>query len=170
MPRWQHLRRHGVDFNILCTVNAGQREARARGLSFLRDELEATWMQFIPIVGARHRAVAPDRQQGLERAGGQQAPALYADGQPGHGTLGWQRTIRPLLRGHLRGVGAPRRGPVYVQLFDVTLEAVLRPSPAVHPRAARAARPALDTTAPVFLRSPSSSPSTCWQTSIRRTC
>ena len=43
MRRWQNLRRHGVDFNILCTVNAAN-EKHGRGVCrFFRDELDTKW-------------------------------------------------------------------------------------------------------------------------------
>ena len=46
----KRLKAHGVDFNILCTVNAAN-ETRGREVyRFFRDELGAQWMQFIPIV------------------------------------------------------------------------------------------------------------------------
>ena len=47
---WSYLRKHGVDFNILCTVNAANEHHGAAVYRFFRDELKATWIQFIPIV------------------------------------------------------------------------------------------------------------------------
>ena len=123
MQGWRHLRRHGVEFNILCTVNAANEKHGRTVYRFFRDELGAKWVQFIPIVERATEETHRDRQPGLERAARQQAPALHADRQPGHGALGRRRAVRPLPRGYLRRVGAPRRGQVYVQLFDVTLEA-----------------------------------------------
>lgn len=50
MDGWRQLRRHKVDFNILCTVNAAN-ERRGRDVyRFFRDQLKAQWVQFIPIV------------------------------------------------------------------------------------------------------------------------
>lgn len=45
-----HLRAHRVEFNILCTVNAANQAHGRRVYQFFRDELGATWIQFIPIV------------------------------------------------------------------------------------------------------------------------
>ena len=50
MKGWQCLRKHGVDFNILCTVNAANQAHGRRVYQFFRDELGAAWIQFIPIV------------------------------------------------------------------------------------------------------------------------
>jgi uncharacterized protein len=50
MRGWQALRRHGVDFNILCTVNAANQGHGRSVYRFFRDELHATWVQFIPVV------------------------------------------------------------------------------------------------------------------------
>jgi uncharacterized protein len=46
----RYLQKHGVDFNILCTVNAANQYHGRTVYRFFRDELQATWMQFIPIV------------------------------------------------------------------------------------------------------------------------
>ena len=44
------LQKHGVDFNILTTVNAQNGDYPLEVYRFLRDEVGTTWMQFIPIV------------------------------------------------------------------------------------------------------------------------
>ena len=44
------LQRHGVDFNILTTVNRMNADHPLEVYRFLRDEAGATWMQFIPVV------------------------------------------------------------------------------------------------------------------------
>jgi len=50
MNGWRALRRHSVNFNILCTVNAANQEHGRSVYRFFRDELGADWVQFIPIV------------------------------------------------------------------------------------------------------------------------
>ena len=47
---WDVLRRHGVETNILCTVNAANADHGAEVYRYFRDELGATFLQFIPIV------------------------------------------------------------------------------------------------------------------------
>ncbi len=44
------LKRHGVDWNILCTLHRRNAERPLEIYHFFRDELEAEFMQFIPIV------------------------------------------------------------------------------------------------------------------------
>ncbi len=44
------LKKHGVDFNILCTVNSANGDHPLEVYRFFRDELEAEFIQFIPIV------------------------------------------------------------------------------------------------------------------------
>lgn len=46
----RRLQAHGVDFNVLCTVNAGNAERPLEVYRFFRDELHASYLQFIPIV------------------------------------------------------------------------------------------------------------------------
>ena len=50
MEGWRALRRHDVDFNILCTVNAANEKHGRAVYRFFRDELGAKWVQFIPII------------------------------------------------------------------------------------------------------------------------
>jgi uncharacterized protein len=50
MRGWECLRRHQVDFNILCTVHAANGDHPLEVYRFFRDELEAQFIQFIPIV------------------------------------------------------------------------------------------------------------------------
>src|SRR5579864_783853 len=50
MDGWRHLRKHDVDFNVLCTVNAANEQHGRDVYRFFRDQLGAKWMQFIPIV------------------------------------------------------------------------------------------------------------------------
>jgi uncharacterized protein len=44
------LQKHGVEYNILTTVNAQNGDHGREVYRFLRDEVGTTWMQFIPIV------------------------------------------------------------------------------------------------------------------------
>jgi uncharacterized protein len=44
------LQKHGVDFNILCTVNKKNSEHPLEVYRFFRDELDVHYLQFIPIV------------------------------------------------------------------------------------------------------------------------
>ncbi len=44
------LQKHGVDFNVLTTVNRANADFPLEVYRFLRDEVGTTWMQFIPVV------------------------------------------------------------------------------------------------------------------------
>ncbi len=46
----ERLKRHGVQWNVLTTVHAANERSGRRVYRFLRDELEARFIQFIPIV------------------------------------------------------------------------------------------------------------------------
>jgi uncharacterized protein len=123
MKGWQCLRKHGVDCNILCTVNAANQAQGRRVYQFFRDELGATWIQFIPIV---ERATADTIA--IANLGWSERPKekrlLYTQ----TGTLVTNRSVGGEQYGQFlvdifeawvrRDVGK-----VYVQLFDVTLEA-----------------------------------------------
>jgi serine-type anaerobic sulfatase-maturating enzyme len=95
------LKRHDVDWNVLTTVHAANGAHGRRVYTFLRDELGATFIQFIPIV---ERATTQARD----------------------GTLVTQRSVGPSQYGRFlidvfeewvrRDVGA-----VYVQMFDTAL-------------------------------------------------
>ncbi|MBL1174915.1 anaerobic sulfatase maturase [Pantanalinema sp. GBBB05] len=47
---WKILKKHQVDFNILCTVNAINGDRPLEVYRFLRDQLGAEFIQFIPII------------------------------------------------------------------------------------------------------------------------
>ncbi len=46
----QLLQKHGVDYNILTTVNRVNADYPLEVYRFLRDEAGTTWIQFIPVV------------------------------------------------------------------------------------------------------------------------
>ena len=48
------LTRHGVEWNILCTVHAANQDSPLEVYKFFRDELGARFIQFIPIVEREH--------------------------------------------------------------------------------------------------------------------
>jgi uncharacterized protein len=123
MKGWQCLRKHGVDFNLLCTVNAANQAHGRRVYQFFRDELGATWMQFIPIV---ERATAETIH--IANLGWSARPKekrlLYTQ----TGTLVTDRSVSGEQYGRFlvdifEEWVRHDVGKVYVQLFDVTLEA-----------------------------------------------
>ncbi len=119
----EFLRKHQVRFNILCTVNAANGDRGRDVYRFFRDELHAEWMQFIPIIErATADTLAIANLGWSERPGGQRL--LYTQS----GSLVTDRSVKPEQYGHFlidifeewvrKDVGR-----VYVQMFDVTLEA-----------------------------------------------
>jgi uncharacterized protein len=121
MRGWQLLRKHGVDFNILCTVHAANAERPVEVYRFFRDELQARHLQFIPIIErATAETLAQANEGWSERPGGTRA--LYTQ----TGTLVTDRSVRPEQYGQFlvaifdewvrRDVGT-----VYVQMFDSAL-------------------------------------------------
>ncbi len=123
MQGWAQLRKHGVEFNILCTVNAANQQHGRRVYQFFRDELGASWVQFIPIVER-----ATEQTIHIANLGWSERPKekrlLYTQ----TGSLVTERTVGGEQYGQFL-VDVFEEwvrhdvGKVYVQLFDVTLEA-----------------------------------------------
>ena len=113
MRGWRCLKEHGVDFNILCTVNAGNQDHGRAVYRFFRDELKAKWIQFIPIVERATAETISIANQGWREKTGN----LVTERSVGGRAYGeflidiYEEWIRKDV------------GRVYVQLFDVTLEA-----------------------------------------------
>lgn len=124
MDGWRHLRAHDVPFNILCTVNAANQERGRDVYRFFRDELSAHWIQFIPIVERATEETLAVANQGWSDRPGRAPRPLYTQ----TGALVTERSVGGREYGQFlvdvfeewvrRDVGQ-----VYVQLFDVTLEA-----------------------------------------------
>ena len=123
MKGWRRLQKHGVDFNILCTVNAANQKHGRTVYRFFRDELGAKWVQFIPII---ERATAEtinianqgwSEQPGRKRMLYTQTGDLVTDRSVGSEQYG--RFLVEVFEEWVRR----DVGKVFVQLFDVTLEA-----------------------------------------------
>ena len=117
------LKKHKVDFNILCTVHAANADHPVQVYRFFRDELEAQFIQFIPIVERASRETLSAANQGWgERPDGQRP--LYLQ----EGDLVTERTVDPEQYGRFL-VGVFDEwvrhdvASVYVQHFDLALGA-----------------------------------------------
>ena len=65
------LKKHNVDFNILCTVHAANQNRPLEVYRFFRDEIGAQFIQFIPSIERSHAATLPMANIGWsERPGG----------------------------------------------------------------------------------------------------
>jgi len=102
MKGWELLVKHGVDFNILCTVHAANADHPLELYHFFRDELNAGFIQFIPIVERAAPELIDLANQGWhERPGGERP--LYSQ----HGSLVTERTV-----------GAAQYGRFLMAIFD----------------------------------------------------
>jgi uncharacterized protein len=118
---WHILRRHEVAVNILCTVHAANADHPLEVYHFFRDELQARYIQLIPIV----ERATPETIDAANRGWGGQSGAdrpLYRQ----QGALVTDRSVRPEQFGRfLIGIFDEwvRRdvGTVYVTTFDVAL-------------------------------------------------
>jgi uncharacterized protein len=123
MQGWNCLRKHGVEFNILCTVNAANQEHGRTVYRFFRDELGAKWVQFIPIIERASEETLAIANHGWSEQPGQkrllytQSGNLVTERSVGGEQYG--RFLVDVFEEWLRH----DVGKVYVQLFDVTLEA-----------------------------------------------
>jgi len=123
MKGWKMLRKYEVDFNILCTVNAANEKHGRAVYRFFRDELHAEWMQFIPIVERATKDTIDIANKGWAEQAGRNR-LLYTQ----TGTLVTERSVGGKQYGQFlidifEEWVRSDVGKVYVQLFDVTLEA-----------------------------------------------
>jgi uncharacterized protein len=123
MRGWQQLRQYDVDFNVLCTVNAANQNHGRAVYRFFRDEMGAKWIQFIPIVER-----ASEETIGIANLGWSEQPnrkrLLYTQ----TGDLVTKRSVDGKQYGQFlvdifEEWVRHDVGQVFVQLFDVTLEA-----------------------------------------------
>jgi uncharacterized protein len=72
------LKKHKVDFNILCTVHAANQHRPVDVYRFFRDELDAQFIQFIPIIERTNASTLPVANIGWSRRPGGDRP-LYTN-------------------------------------------------------------------------------------------
>ena len=117
------LRRHEVDVNVLCTVNAANEDHGAQVYRYFRDDLGVQFMQFIPIVERATPETLPIANQGWsERPGGERLLYTQTGSLVTERSVGGEQYGRFLVDIYEEWL---RRdvGTVFVQLFDVTLQA-----------------------------------------------
>ena len=119
---WDALRRHGIDPTVLCTVNAANQDHPLEVYRHFRDELGASFIQFIPIVERVAEGQSAEAERGYRDSTG--AHVLYR--QAGEGVT--SRTVEPQAWGRFLNaifdewvVRDVER--VFVQHFDVMLGA-----------------------------------------------
>jgi len=123
MDGWRALRRHGVEFNILCTVNAENQQHGRTVYRFFRDELGASWVQFIPIIErATEQTLSIANQGWSEQPGRKRILYTQTGNRVTERSVGGEQYGRFLVDVFEEWVRHDV-GRVFVQLFDVTLEA-----------------------------------------------
>jgi uncharacterized protein len=127
----QLLKRHDVDFNVLCTVHAANGDHPVEVYRFFRDELGASFIQFIPIIERVDAAMVDAANVGWGTAGREKRP-LYIQ----RGDQVTERSVTAAQYGDfLIGVFDEWLrndvGRVYVQIFDIALGAWVGAPPAV---------------------------------------
>jgi len=124
------MRRHGVEFNILCTVHAANVERPLRLYRFFRDELKARFIQFIPIV----ERVTPEIRDSANEGWGDRKSKRPFYSQQGDQVT--ERSVRPEQWGRFLTTIFDEWvrkdvGRVFVQLFDSALASWARLPPAM---------------------------------------
>ena len=109
---YELLQRHHVDTNILCTVNAANQDHPLEVYRYFRDDLGATFLQFIPIVER-------DNETGFQEGDQVTSRSVEPDA--------WGRFMISIFDEWVRR----DVGTVFVQLFDASLASWLGLPPAV---------------------------------------
>lgn len=122
MNGWRKLRQHKVDFNILCTVNSANEDYGRTVYRFFRDELGAEWVQFIPIVERATSDTLDLANAGWSEQSGKRLLYTQSGNMVTKRSVGSEQYGRFLVDIFEEWVRHDV-GRVYVQLFDVTLEA-----------------------------------------------
>ena len=114
------LRRHGVDWNALTTINAANGDHGREVYTFLRDELGATFVQFIPIVERVTPELLPLAESGWGSRSGHR-PLYRQEGDlVTHRTVG-ARQYGQFLIDVFEEWARHDVGDVFVTMFDTAL-------------------------------------------------
>jgi uncharacterized protein len=121
MRAWEVLRRHQVDVNVLCTVHDANADHPLEVYRFFRDEMQAQFLQFIPIVERATAELLPLANQGWgERPGGKRPLYLQRGELVTERSVGAEQFGRFLMAIFDEWVNRDV-GRVFVQTFDVAL-------------------------------------------------
>jgi serine-type anaerobic sulfatase-maturating enzyme len=121
MRAWDRLVRYQVEANILCSVHAANGDNGLEVYRFFRDQMQARYLQFIPIVERATKETLDQANLGWsERPGG--ARPLYVQ----QGNLVTDRSVRPDQYGRFLSAIFDEWikrdvGEVFVQTFDAAL-------------------------------------------------
>jgi uncharacterized protein len=116
-----YLKKHRVDFNILCTVHAANADHPLEVYHFFRDELGAQYLQFIPIVERATPEKLPVANLGWSERPGGERPLYIQEGdvvtERSVGAEQYGRFLSAIFDEWVRR----DVGKVFVQMFDVAL-------------------------------------------------
>lgn len=115
------LKKHHVDFNILCTIHAANQDYPLTVYRFFRDELGAEFIQFIPIIERATETTLPLANEGWSKRPGGERPLYTLSG-----TLVTERSVNALKFGQFLTTIFDEWvrhdvGRVFVQHFDSAL-------------------------------------------------
>ena len=117
----EYLKKHQVDFNILCTVHDANADHPLEVYHFFRDQLGAEFIQFIPIVERATPENLPVANQGWSERPGSERWLYVQDGsqvtERSVGAEQYGRFLNAIFDEWVRG----DVGKVFVQMFDVAL-------------------------------------------------
>jgi len=116
-----YLKKHQVDFNILCTIHAANQNHPLEVYHFFRDDLNAKYIQFIPIVERATSESLPLAELGWSEHPGGKRP-LYTQ----EGNLVTGRSVNAEQYGRFLNAIFDEWvqrdvGEIFVQMFDVAL-------------------------------------------------
>jgi uncharacterized protein len=121
MRGYELLRRHEVEVNILCTIHAANADHPLEVYRFLRDQLQARYLQLIPIVERTIEDQIPMANLGRgRRPGGDRPLYMQRGGQVTARSVGADQFGRFLVAIFDEWVKRDV-GKVFVQTFDVAL-------------------------------------------------
>jgi uncharacterized protein len=116
-----YIKKHGVEFNILCTVHAANGDHGLEVYRFFRDELETEFIQFIPIVERATETLLPLANEGWSERPGGDRPLYMQSGELVTGRSIQSEQYGRFLIDIFEEWVRRDVGKVYVQMFDVTL-------------------------------------------------
>jgi len=115
------LKKHEVEFNILCTVHAANADHGVEVYRFFRDELGTNFVQFIPIIERANETLLPLANVGWSERDGGERPLYVQSGNLVTGRSVQSKQYGQFLVDVFEEWVRHDVGTVYVQIFDVTL-------------------------------------------------
>jgi len=118
---WSCLKQHNVDVNILCTINAANANHPLEVYRFFRDELQAEYIQLIPIVERATVDTIAFANQGWGGLKGTDRPLYRQEGNLVTGRTVTAEQFGQFLIGIFDEWVQRDVGRIYVTTFDVAL-------------------------------------------------